>query len=189
MNKQPTTVIIMRKDDGRTLLLRKSDTKLFVLPGGRLNLDENPIDTIKREVFEETGIVLKDNGIRYLGNDVSFSGREVAVFIYDIPVSEIVVLSKEHDIYYFGFPDKMKPETFYGNTLSYINFDKHFDDVPLRSRLFTDEDDFRYHYRDVVGMNRSNPILSDFDLDCLRKLNVGEQVIPDSMEGFIKRIV
>lgn len=44
------------RDDGRMLAIKRADNGEWVLPGGIVELDEDPRDTVRREVFEETGI-------------------------------------------------------------------------------------------------------------------------------------
>lgn len=44
------------RDDGRVLAIKRRDNGAWVQPGGIVELDEDPRDTVVREVFEETGI-------------------------------------------------------------------------------------------------------------------------------------
>lgn len=46
--------------DDRLLLQQRSDTGVWGLPGGFMEMDENVQDTARREVFEETGLLLKE---------------------------------------------------------------------------------------------------------------------------------
>lgn len=59
--------IIINKDSDKCVLAtsRKGDKKDFGLPGGKSNDKENIIDTLKREVFEETNLVVKDYKLVY----------------------------------------------------------------------------------------------------------------------------
>jgi hypothetical protein len=43
-------------DTGRILLIRRSDTKKWGLPGGALEVGETPAEGVAREVLEETGV-------------------------------------------------------------------------------------------------------------------------------------
>lgn len=45
--------------DGRMLAVRRADNGEWVLPGGIVELDEDPRDTVRREVLEETGITVE----------------------------------------------------------------------------------------------------------------------------------
>lgn len=51
--------IILDKE-GRILFIRRKDNKRWVLPSGSLEIDESIIDALKREVLEETGLIVKD---------------------------------------------------------------------------------------------------------------------------------
>ena len=43
-------------DDGKILLMRRSDTRLWNMPGGILEVGETPAAGVVREVLEETGV-------------------------------------------------------------------------------------------------------------------------------------
>lgn len=45
--------------DGRMLAVRRADNGEWVLPGGIVELNEDPRDTVRREVLEETGITVE----------------------------------------------------------------------------------------------------------------------------------
>jgi 8-oxo-dGTP diphosphatase len=60
--------------DGRILLTRLSYTKVWTLPGGGIDHGEDPVDAVRREVHEETGLPLTD--ARLLDVDsVHFTGH------------------------------------------------------------------------------------------------------------------
>jgi 8-oxo-dGTP diphosphatase len=60
--------------DGRILLTRLSYTKVWTLPGGGIDHGEDPVDAVRREVHEETGLALTD--LRLLDVDsVHFTGH------------------------------------------------------------------------------------------------------------------
>jgi len=60
--------------DGRILLTRLSATKIWTLPGGGIDHGEDPVDAVRREVHEETGLPLTDT--RLLDVDsVHFTGH------------------------------------------------------------------------------------------------------------------
>lgn len=48
---------IVRDDDGRVLLIRRSDNGLWALPAGAMELGESIADCAIREVQEETGLI------------------------------------------------------------------------------------------------------------------------------------
>lgn len=51
----PSVVAIVRDERGRVLLIHKTDNDLWALPGGGHDIGESIIDTVVREVEEETG--------------------------------------------------------------------------------------------------------------------------------------
>ncbi|MQY05714.1 NUDIX hydrolase [Actinomadura macrotermitis] len=44
------------RDDGRVLVIKRRDNGAWVQPGGVVELDEDPRDTVRREILEETGV-------------------------------------------------------------------------------------------------------------------------------------
>ena len=60
--------------EGRILLTRLAYTKVWTLPGGGIDHGENPVDAVRREVLEETGLPLAE--ARLLDVDsVHFTGH------------------------------------------------------------------------------------------------------------------
>jgi 8-oxo-dGTP diphosphatase len=47
------------RDDGRMLAIKRADNGEWVLPGGIVELDEDPRETVRREVLEETGVTVE----------------------------------------------------------------------------------------------------------------------------------
>lgn len=52
--------VIITDKDGKILMLLRSDNDCWCLPGGAMDLGENLEDTALREVYEETGLLVKD---------------------------------------------------------------------------------------------------------------------------------
>jgi 8-oxo-dGTP pyrophosphatase MutT (NUDIX family) len=42
--------------EGKILLMRRSDNKLWVMPGGQMEVGESPAEAVVRETYEETGV-------------------------------------------------------------------------------------------------------------------------------------
>lgn len=51
----PSVVAVVQDDRGRVLLIHKTDNDLWALPGGGHEIGESIVDTVVREVKEETG--------------------------------------------------------------------------------------------------------------------------------------
>jgi ADP-ribose pyrophosphatase YjhB (NUDIX family) len=76
----PSVNVIVADDDGRILLIRRTDNGNWAVPGGAIDLGESMIDAAVRETREESGIDCEINGllgiftdprhlIRYTSND------------------------------------------------------------------------------------------------------------------------
>ncbi|MFD4117087.1 NUDIX hydrolase [Streptomyces niveus] len=59
----PSVTAVVCDDDGRLLLIHKTDNDLWALPGGGHDLGESVGDTVVREVAEETGIAVTVDAI------------------------------------------------------------------------------------------------------------------------------
>jgi len=55
----PSVVAIVQDEDGRVLLIHKTDNDLWALPGGGHELGESIAETVVREVEEETGYIVE----------------------------------------------------------------------------------------------------------------------------------
>ncbi len=51
----PSVAAVIRDSEGRLLLQRKAGSEGWSLPAGAIEFGESPEDTLRREVFEETG--------------------------------------------------------------------------------------------------------------------------------------
>lgn len=81
----------------KRILLLKHLSGAWILPGGRLNIQEKWIDGLRREIYEETGIE-KVNVIRILGVDNWEENGEYhyGIFVYGTTESKKIRLGKEH---------------------------------------------------------------------------------------------
>ncbi len=70
----PSVTAIIFDEENRVLLARHADTKHWVAPGGSIEPNENPVDAVIREAFEETGLIVE--AAKILG---VFGGREFEV--------------------------------------------------------------------------------------------------------------
>jgi 8-oxo-dGTP pyrophosphatase MutT (NUDIX family) len=53
--------------DGRTLLVRKRGTEAFMQPGGKIEIHEQPVHALARELEEELGLIIDPAHASYLG--------------------------------------------------------------------------------------------------------------------------
>lgn len=65
----PSVTAVVRDDEGRLLLIHKTDNNLWALPGGGHDIGERISDTVVREVSEETGIQVEVDDIIGLYTD------------------------------------------------------------------------------------------------------------------------
>ncbi|MFH9953288.1 NUDIX domain-containing protein [Streptomyces roseolus] len=65
----PSVTAVVRDDEGRLLLIHKTDNDLWALPGGGHDIGERIGDTAVREVEEETGIQVEVEGVIGLYTD------------------------------------------------------------------------------------------------------------------------
>ena len=92
------------KDNKLLIVKRNPDNvqkpNIWEIPGGRLELGENPIDGVKRETKEETGIdinILHTLNVSHFKRD---DGQTTTMLIFLCkPLSNNIKLSKEHTDY------------------------------------------------------------------------------------------
>lgn len=70
------SAIAFVRDDGRVLTVRKRGTQRYMLPGGKPEPGERPIDTAVREVREELGIEITPDELELLGAFDSHAANE-----------------------------------------------------------------------------------------------------------------
>ncbi len=72
---------VVRDAGGRVLLIRRSDNDLYAIPGGALELGETLTQAVRREVLEETGVVVTVTGLIGVYSDpehvIEFTDGEV----------------------------------------------------------------------------------------------------------------
>ncbi|WP_308195996.1 NUDIX hydrolase [Nocardioides bruguierae] len=77
--------------DGRLLTVRKAGTTMFLLPGGKLEPGETPLEAARREVSEEVALDVAAADLRLLGEFAAPAanepGRSVVSTVYaaDLP--------------------------------------------------------------------------------------------------------
>lgn len=104
---------LLKNEYNKYLILKKTQEEakndgsenLYDIPGGRMEYGEDIIDTLVREVFEETGIKLKLNQIEKILNAKSIirkDGLNLVVITYIANVKNCSVkISSEHSEFYW----------------------------------------------------------------------------------------
>jgi len=59
----PSVNVIVTDDDGRILLIRRTDNGNWAVPGGAIDLGESMVDAAVRETAEETGVTCEVTGL------------------------------------------------------------------------------------------------------------------------------
>ena len=79
IGKVAQKVVIER--DGKFLITRDPNDAIWELPGGRLNVDEMPIDGLAREVQEELGVSIEIKDIFYTEPFMHTKSKEAHIFL------------------------------------------------------------------------------------------------------------
>lgn len=105
--------------DGKILLLHRHPNKplggTWGLPAGKVEHGESDLETIVREVYEETGIKLPPEAFEFLGNydfDFSYLFLEFPTFRVRLDNAHEVTLSpNEHQAYKWVMPEEANAMT------------------------------------------------------------------------------
>ncbi len=62
------SAVVITDTAGRVLTVRKRGTSTFMLPGGKFESGESPVDAAVRESAEEVGVVVDAAGLELLGH-------------------------------------------------------------------------------------------------------------------------
>lgn len=76
--------------DGRVLLVRKRGTAVFMQPGGKIEPGEAPVEALRRELFEELGLVVSPSSPVAIGRFTAVAanepGRMIDADVFRLPV-------------------------------------------------------------------------------------------------------
>ena len=65
----PSVNVVVADDDGRILLIKRTDNGNWALPGGAIDIGESFVGAAMRETLEETGITCEVTGLVGIYND------------------------------------------------------------------------------------------------------------------------
>ena len=106
MELQVGVKILLKNSEGEYLLLRRAAGKYpdvkdgWDIPGGRINVDYDLFENLKREVMEETGLILADEPQLVAAQDIMKPDKHVVRMTYvGETVGGEVILSGEHDVF------------------------------------------------------------------------------------------
>jgi 8-oxo-dGTP pyrophosphatase MutT (NUDIX family) len=68
----PAAFAVVRDDTGRILLCRRADTGNWEIPGGSVEVGESALDAVRREVEEETGVLIVVTGVSGIYTDPGY---------------------------------------------------------------------------------------------------------------------
>lgn len=63
-------------EQGRLLIVRKRGTRIFMLPGGKIEAQETPIQALQRELHEELDLYVAESDLHPLGHFCSAAANE-----------------------------------------------------------------------------------------------------------------
>jgi len=113
--KVAQSVLLVRN---KKILLLQHKSGKWLLPGGRLNVQEKWIDGLLREVKEETGIIdIEIIGILEVDNWIHKNEPHYGVFMHGIPLSKTVILSDEHINFAWVPKENIQNYEFWNETL------------------------------------------------------------------------
>ncbi len=107
-DKFPISLKILIIDDNKVLFL-KNEREEWDLPGGKINFNENPLDCLKREVFEETKLNLSNIELVDFLN-LKFNDTPVGIVLYKSSINSDnpVEISFEHSDFNFLTKNQIK---------------------------------------------------------------------------------
>ena len=97
--------LVLVDNDNNYLLMYRSDHPTFGsdpdLPGGTLEDGESTLEAVVREVYEEIGVVVRENEVTelYAGTDYSKHDTHYTLYIATVDRRPLITLSWEHSTY------------------------------------------------------------------------------------------
>ncbi|MBI2173151.1 MAG: NUDIX domain-containing protein [Candidatus Aenigmarchaeota archaeon] len=107
--------VLVKNDEGKYLLLKRSAEKYpeagerWDIVGGRINPGIPLMENLRREVMEETGLVIENEPVLVAAQDIlRIKGRHIVRLTYVGYANGNPVLTDEHVGYGWFAPDEMK---------------------------------------------------------------------------------
>lgn len=117
MPRIPTVLVYAVREDRVLLMHRNKEPNLglWIAPGGKIELDESPYDAARREMTEETGLVIDDLAWRGFCTEVSpLPDWQWMLFIYVA----------------HSFHGDLRPDLREG-ALAWVDLDTYFNELPI----------------------------------------------------------
>lgn len=70
------SAVVLTRPDGAVVTVRKAGTDRFMLPGGKWETGESPLECAIREVDEELGVTLHPDSVESLGRYITATANE-----------------------------------------------------------------------------------------------------------------
>lgn len=117
MDLQVGVKILLKNSEGKYLLLRRSAEKYpevgakWDMPGGRISIENDLLENLKREVSEETGLILVGEPRLIAAQDIMNPDKHVVRLTYAGEGNGEIILSDEHDAFdWFSIEDLRRLE-------------------------------------------------------------------------------
>lgn len=130
------------KNRGNVLIQENivNNSKVIIFPGGHIEDNESIIDSIIREMQEETGLTISNLELCGIKDWIEFDGSRYMVFLYKTSTySGSIQSSSEGEIFWMPLKELKKKETlwhldmmieiFEGNRVSELYFNQNLDAI------------------------------------------------------------
>ncbi len=168
--KQIITVRAIIKQDQKILFLRRSKGNpayigLYELPGGKVDEGEDPQDTLRREVVEETGRQVETLQLFDVRSEVETSDSKnqyiILIFLVTLTPPTAITLSDEHDKYAWVTKSEIQLNELTPITRISLELEKSNDYSDDLSAINRDIVENSTSYKDLIiytdGGSRGNP--------------------------------
>lgn len=135
-----TNMCMIHDNRGNVLVQEKivNNSRGIIFPGGHIEDNESIIDSIIREIQEETGLTISNLELCGIKDWIEFDGSRYMVFLYKTSTySGSIQSSSEGDIFWMPLEELKKKETlwhldmmleiFEGNRVSELYFNQNLD--------------------------------------------------------------